>query len=105
MHPDRTFKYLSHYDSITMVMETLQIRLPRATVEQIDALVKKGIYSSRSDAIREVTRRLIFWREQAGILPYKGNSVELVRKVREKFTHEELRPEEINKFLKPDSES
>ena len=88
-----------------MVMETLQIRLPRATVEQIDALVKKGIYASRSDAVREITRRQLFWREQAGSIPYQGDSVELVRKVREKFTHEDLTPEKLNKFLESVSES
>ena len=86
-------------------METLQIRLPRATVEQIDALVKKGIYASRSDAVREITRRQLFWREQAGTIKLKGDSVALVRKVREKFTHEDLTPEKLNKFLESVSES
>ena len=48
-----------------MVMESIQIRLPRATVQSIDAMVKAGIYGSRSDAIRDASRKL-FWALQAG---------------------------------------
>lgn len=79
-----------------MVMETLQIRLPKATVESIDRLVERGIYASRSDAIREVTRRLIFWREQAGTVKYKGDSVALVRKIRDQMTEKDFPIEEMN---------
>lgn len=43
-----------------MVMESIQIRLPRATVQSIDAMVRAGIYGSRSDAIRDASRKL-FW--------------------------------------------
>lgn len=37
-------------------METLQIRMPEEQVDEIDLLVKKGIYASRSEAIRTMIR-------------------------------------------------
>jgi putative addiction module CopG family antidote len=40
-------------------METLQIRLTKTMLEQIDELVRKGRYPNRSEAIRDGVRRLI----------------------------------------------
>ncbi len=37
-------------------METLQIRMPEEQIDEIDLLVKKGIYASRSEAIRTMIK-------------------------------------------------
>jgi len=78
-----------------MVMDTLQIRLSHGLIEQIDALIKKGIYANRSDAIREAVR-LHFWHSQAGIMKFKGNAVELVRQARKELSKEKINLDEIN---------
>ncbi|MFQ6085596.1 MAG: ribbon-helix-helix domain-containing protein [Candidatus Bathyarchaeia archaeon] len=49
-------------------METITVRLPRAIVRGIERLVKKGIYPSKSAAIRIAVqeflkRELKTWRE------------------------------------------
>jgi len=41
-----------------MRMETLQIRLPKRQVDEIDEMVEEGIYASRSEAIRTMLREL-----------------------------------------------
>jgi Arc/MetJ-type ribon-helix-helix transcriptional regulator len=38
---------------------TLPLRLPRKLLEEIDNLVKAGLYESRSEAMRDAVRRLI----------------------------------------------
>ena len=78
-----------------MVMETLQIRLSNAVLEQIDKLVKNGVYGSRSDAIRDASRR-IFWHSQVGTIKQKGDSVKQIRKIREKLSKEKIDLDEIN---------
>jgi len=35
------------------------VRLPKETTEWLDSLVKKGIYKSRSEAIREFSREFL----------------------------------------------
>jgi Arc/MetJ-type ribon-helix-helix transcriptional regulator len=42
-----------------MKIEILNARLPKDIVEWLDSLVKKGIYKSRSEAIREFSREYI----------------------------------------------
>ena len=37
----------------------LPLRLPRKLVEEIDYLVKAGLYESRSEALRDAVRKLI----------------------------------------------
>ena len=39
-----------------MEIDTLHVRLPEEIVEWLDFLVKKGIYKSRSEAIRSFMR-------------------------------------------------
>jgi len=51
-------------------MQTLQIRLPEMILEQVDELVKKGFYSSRSDFIKEAVRKYVSEFNFAGVLPY-----------------------------------
>jgi len=42
-----------------MEIEILNVRLPKEITTWIDTLVKKGIYKSRSEAIREFSREYI----------------------------------------------
>ncbi len=39
-------------------METVQVRLTKSQIKGLDKLVKKGIYSSRGEAVRDSVRRL-----------------------------------------------
>lgn len=91
------FIYKKHYYSITMVMDTLQIRLSHGLVERIDSLVDSGIYSNRADAIRDAVRRLVL-NKMIGILPDTGDSVEEVREIRKKLSKEKFDINEINKL-------
>jgi Arc/MetJ-type ribon-helix-helix transcriptional regulator len=43
-------------------METIQIRLTRNMLEQLDVLIKDGKYPNRSEAVRDGVRRLIEYR-------------------------------------------
>jgi Arc/MetJ-type ribon-helix-helix transcriptional regulator len=38
-------------------MIPIQVRITRKIIEEIDLLVQKGIYSNRSEFIRDATRR------------------------------------------------
>ncbi len=78
-----------------MVMDTLQIRMNKKLVKLIDSLVKSGIYSNRADVIRDAVRRFV-WEKEAGTITSKGNSVEQVRKAREKLSKEKINLDEIN---------
>lgn len=40
-------------------MVPVQVRLTKKLIERIDVLVTKGIYSNRSEAIRDAARRLV----------------------------------------------
>lgn len=40
-------------------METVQIRLTEKQIKAISALVKKGIYPNRSEAVRDAVRKLV----------------------------------------------
>ncbi|MHA1720812.1 MAG: ribbon-helix-helix domain-containing protein [Promethearchaeota archaeon] len=51
-------------------MQTLQIRLPKKLLEQVDEIIQKGFYSSRSDFLKEATRKYILDFKFAGTLPY-----------------------------------
>lgn len=74
-------------------MDTLQIRMNKELLKRIDALVKTGVYSNRSDIIRDAVRRFI-WEKEAGSISNKGNSVGEIRKIREKLS--EINLDEIN---------
>ena len=41
-------------------MIPVQIRINRKMIEKIDQLVEAGVYSNRSEVIRDATRRLVF---------------------------------------------
>ena len=74
-------------------MDTLQIRMNKELLKRIDALVKTGVYSNRSDIIRDAVRRFI-WEKEAGSISNKGNSVGEIRKIREKLS--EINLDELN---------
>ena len=78
-----------------MVMDTLQIRLSNGLIKRIDSFVKTGVYSNRSDVIRDAVRRFV-WKKEVGTVSLKGNSVDLVRKAREKLSKEKIDLDEIN---------
>jgi Arc/MetJ-type ribon-helix-helix transcriptional regulator len=61
----------------------------------IDEWVKRGVYSSRSDAVRDGVRRL-FWENQRGTINLKGSSVEIVRDARKKLSKQKFDIDEIN---------
>ena len=82
-----------------MVMDTLQIRMNKALLKRVDTLVKSDIYSNRSDVIRDAVRRFI-WGKEVGSINHKGNSVEQVRKIREKLSNQKINIDEINNFGK-----
>ena len=68
-----------------MVMETLQIRLPKNMLLGIDKTVKDGMYSSRSDFIRDLIRRH-YLSKLIGIIPDTGDSVKEIRAIRNKLS-------------------
>jgi len=78
-----------------MVMDTLQIRMNKGLLKRVDGLVKSGVYSNRSDVIRDAVRRFV-WEKEVGSINHKGNSVKEVRKIREKLSKENINLEEIN---------
>jgi Arc/MetJ-type ribon-helix-helix transcriptional regulator len=42
-----------------MEIEILNVRLPKEITDWLDSLVKRGVYKSRSEAIREFSREYI----------------------------------------------
>jgi len=41
-------------------MRIVTVKMPEPWIEEIDRLVREGIYTSRSELIREAVRRLLF---------------------------------------------
>ena len=91
-----TFKYL-HYNYITMVMDTLQIRLSHGLVERIDSFVQSGVYANRSDVIRDAVRRLVL-NQLIGIIKNNQDSVQEVREIRRKLSKQKFSLKDINKL-------
>ncbi len=86
-----------YYNYITMVMDTLQVRLSHGIVERVDGLVETGIYANRSDVIRDAVRRLIL-DKLVGIIPSTGDSVKEIKEMRKKQSKEKFNLEAINKL-------
>ncbi len=42
-----------------MNMIPIQVRIPRNFLEKIDKFIETGVYSNRSEAVRDAVRRLI----------------------------------------------
>jgi putative addiction module CopG family antidote len=80
-----------------MVMDTIQVRLSPGLVKQVDKLVNSGIYSSRSDVVRDAVRRLVL-DKMVGIIANTGDSVQEVKALRKDLSKEKFDLEEINKL-------
>lgn len=78
-------------------MDTLQIRLSHGIVERIDKLVDTGIYSNRSDVVRDAVRKLVL-EQMTGILIDETDSVEQIRNLRKAHSKESFDLDEINKL-------
>ena len=70
-----------------MVMDTVQVRLSHGLIESMDDLVDTGIYSSRSDVVRDAVRRLVL-DKLVGIIPNTGDSVKEMREIKKKWSKE-----------------
>ena len=80
-----------------MVMDTIQVRLGPGLVKKIDALVDTGVYSSRSDVLRDAVRRLVL-DKLIGIISSEENSVEQVKNLRKKLSKDSFDLDKINKL-------
>lgn len=80
-----------------MTMDTMQIRMGQGLIQRVDVLVKTGIYSNRSDVIRDAVRKLVL-NELVGIISNKKNSIKQIRNARKKLSKEKFDLEEINKL-------
>ena len=76
-------------------MDTLQIRVNQGMVKMMDSLVDKGLYSSRSDVIRDAVRRFV-WSSEVATIVNKGKGVDTVRKLREKLSKKKFNLKDIN---------
>ena len=82
-----------------MVMDTLQIRMNKELIKRVDTFVKLGVYSNRSDVIRDAVRRFV-WEKEIGSILKKGNSVKMIREARKKLSKEKINLNEMNEFGK-----
>jgi Arc/MetJ-type ribon-helix-helix transcriptional regulator len=83
------------------MMSVIQARLPQGLVNEIDTLVKNGLYNNRSDVVRDAVRRLAIKR-MIGIIPNTRDSVKEIREIRKKLSKEIKNfsdIEEINKLI------
>ena len=83
-----------------MVMDTLQIRMNKDLLKRIDSLVKTGVYSNRSDVIRDSVRRFVWEKEVGSISNDNKNSVNKIKEIRKKLSKEQINIDEINNFGK-----
>lgn len=81
-----------YYSSI---VEVAQVRLPEGIVQEVDRLVERGLYTNKSDVIRDALRKLIL-EKQIGSVPNTGDSVKEIRTIREKLSKEKIDLDEIN---------
>ncbi|MGE0792796.1 MAG: ribbon-helix-helix domain-containing protein [Candidatus Woesearchaeota archaeon] len=85
-----------------MVMDTIQIRMSSGLIEKMDDLVQTGIYSNRSDVIRDAVRKLVL-DNLIGIIPNRKDSVKEVNIIRKKLSSQ-IKSfkdiEKINKLIK-----
>ncbi|MFA5888560.1 MAG: ribbon-helix-helix domain-containing protein [Candidatus Nanoarchaeia archaeon] len=81
-----------------MAMGVAQVRLPKAILEQVDAMVESGDYASKSDVFREGIRKLIHERvhAQVGTIPNTGDSVKEIRAIRKKLSKEKWDVKRLN---------
>ena len=78
-----------------MTMEVTQVRLPEGILKEVDKLVHRGIYTNKSDVVRDALRRLIL-EQQVGSIKNTGDSVKEIREIRKKLSKEKINLDEIN---------
>jgi len=78
-----------------MTMSITQVRLPDGLIKEVNRLVTKGFYSTKSDVVRDALRRLIL-SQQVGSIKNTGNSVKEVRAIRKKLSKLKMNLDEIN---------
>ncbi len=70
----------------------VSIRLPEGLVENVDSLVKDGMYSSRSDVVKDAVRKLVAksaLHKLVGLVPGDGkDSTKKIRELRNKLSKE-----------------
>lgn len=66
-------------------MEVTQVRLPDGLVNGMEELVNKGIYTNKSEVVRDAVRKLIL-EKQVGTIKNTGDSVKEVREIRNKLS-------------------
>ena len=89
-----------------MTMSITQVRLPIGLIKEVDKLVDKGLYTNKSDVMRDALRKLINEKQlvekQIGTIPNTGDSVKEIREIRNKLS-KEIKSykdiEEINKLV------
>jgi Arc/MetJ-type ribon-helix-helix transcriptional regulator len=81
-----------------MTMTVTQVRLPQGLVDEIDKLINKGIYTNKSDVVRDALRKLIL-EQQLGSIKNTGNSVKEIRNIRKKLSKEKINLNEINNTI------
>jgi Arc/MetJ-type ribon-helix-helix transcriptional regulator len=80
-----------------MTMSVTQVRLPKGLVDEVDNLVEKGLYTNKSDVIRDAIRKLVL-EKQIGSIPNTGDSVKEIREIRKKLSKEKVDLDKINKL-------
>ena len=78
-----------------MSMSVTQVRLPDGLSKEIDTLVEKGLYSTKSDVVRDAVRKLIL-EKHVGSIPNKRNSVKEIRALRKQLSREKFDINAIN---------
>ncbi len=76
-------------------MEVTQVRLPEGLVKEVDKLVQRGIYTNKSDVVRDALRKLIL-EQQVGSIKNTGDSVKEIREIRKKLSKQKIDLDEIN---------
>ncbi len=76
-------------------MEVTQVRLPEGLVKEVDKLVHRGIYTNKSDVVRDALRRLIL-EQQVGSVKNTGDSVKEIREIRKRLSKQKIDLDEIN---------
>ena len=80
-----------------MTMTTAQVRLPEGLMDEVERLVSKGLYTSKSDVIRDALRKLIL-EKQISSIQNTGNSVAEIREIRKKISKKRFSLSEINRL-------
>ncbi len=80
-----------------MTMSLIQVRIPKGLESQIEDIVDKEHYSSKSDVIRDAIRRFVL-HKQVGSIPNTGDSVKEVRKIRKMLSKEKFDIKKLNKL-------